>query len=190
MTHTTFRTIAVHVLAAALFASLASGCSEPAQAAEVTPPAQPRVEAPAPVLEPSVPEVVEPAMEDAVEDPVEEPSAELHVRESVRARRMLLARRVEAREPVSPATTFSASNERLYAFFELQNSSDEDQFLSVTFEGPDGRSTGHVELEVPAESWRWRTWAWSQHVNEPGSWRAELRTEAGELVAAHDFFVE
>ncbi len=187
------RTTTAFALTAILIASLA-GCSESARAAtpapttELAPAASEDTETPAEITE--TPEAIEaPAVAEAPETPsLDEPS--LHSVEGITARRMVLTRRIEDREPAAATTNFSASSERLYAFFDLRNTTDEDATLFVTFEGPGGRSTGHVELDVPADSFRWRTWAWTQHATEPGEWVAQLHDEEGELLASQPFVVE
>ncbi len=105
-------------------------------------------------------------------------------------RRAALSRRIVDREPEEVATHFAGSPGRLYAFFELSNPSEEDRAYTVRFEGPNGRSSGHVTLRVPAARRRWRTWAWTAHAQTPGSWEAQLVDESGEVVAALPFEIE
>jgi hypothetical protein len=102
-------------------------------------------------------------------------------------RRLVVSRGIEEREPVDAADTFGAKSERLYAFVELHNESDRKRTAVVTFEGPDGKRTGFVELSVPAEQPRWRTWAYSKYVTEPGTWAAVVRTPEGKLLGRTEF---
>jgi hypothetical protein len=115
---------------------------------------------------------------------------ELRSAEGVTLRRLALTRRIEGREPVMPGTTFAASSERLYAFVEASSTADEARELVVSFFGPDHRHTGVVTLTIPADAPRWRTWAYTAHANEPGSWTAEIRTKDGALVGRQRFVIE
>jgi hypothetical protein len=115
---------------------------------------------------------------------------ELRSAEGVTLRRLALTRRIEGREPVSPSTTFSASSDRLYAFVEASSTAEETRELVVSFFGPGHRHTGVVTLTIPADAPRWRTWAYTEHANEPGAWTAEVRTKDGALVGRQRFVVE
>jgi hypothetical protein len=65
--------------------------------------------------------------------------------------------------------------------------------VRITFErqreGAKGKTTGHVELAIPASSSRWRTWAKTQLIDEPGQWAAVLRDERGHELARTPFEV-
>ena len=179
--------------------SVATGCSEPAQAsavvvdesAEMLPEAGMRAEPG--VGSHAVPEVeaepvVAPVAEStAVRRPEREPS--LRTVDGVSVRRMMLSRAIEEREPVSPSTEFRASSDRLYAFFDLRNEGDEEASFLVTFEGPGGRSAGHIELRVPANAPRWRTWAYTRNATEPGEWVAQLHDVDGHLLGSRAFII-
>ena len=106
--------------------------------------------------------------------------------------RELIASAIEAREPVL-AESVSVSQAPLFAFAELENAGNSAQRVRVTFErqgeGAKGKSVGHVELAIPASSARWRTWAKTQLVDEPGQWAAVLRDEQGHELARTPFEV-
>ena len=208
MTHPTptLRTALFHLAAAGLVASLFAGCDDAAPAPEAEPTATPASALPSaptpdeqPLLAATAPAAAAPSSarlegpsgaELSAPEEVAPRGPELRRVGDVAVRRMALSRWVEAREPVDPDDVFTASSDRLYAFFDVRNDGEDEAYLSVTFEGPAGRSTGHVELSVPAGAPRWRTWAWTRHATEPGTWQAVLRDEGGALLARHDFVVE
>lgn len=179
--------------------SVASGCSEPAQASALV--VDEAAEMPA-AIERELPEAgmrAEPIAEaepiavpnPTVEEPeVAEPEApSLRSAEGVSVRRMMLSRTIEDREPVAPSTEFHASSDRLYAFFDIRNENDEEATFLVTFDGPGGRSAGHVELSVPADVGRWRTWAYTRNATEPGEWVAQLHDVDGNLLGSQAFTI-
>ena len=103
------------------------------------------------------------------------------------ARRVILARSVRGREPVNPTRVLQPVDAPVYAFFELTNLGGEARAPVVVFIGPDGIERGHIELQVPANTPRWRTWAFSRNVTLAGEWRVELRGEDGNIVAEQEF---
>ena len=105
-------------------------------------------------------------------------------------RRAAMTRGVENREPTDATELFVSSDERLYAHMAVRNTSDDTRFLYVTFERPDGTTTGHVELEIPANVYRWRTWAYTRHAQMPGEWTTVVRDADDHLVAEIPFTVE
>lgn len=119
-----------------------------------------------------------------------EPSPELGAHAGVTVRRMAVTRTIEGREPVDGGTTFVASHDKLYAFVDIRNEGDELEIVHVTFERPDGRTTGHVELDIPANVGRWRTWAFTRHAQMPGDWVAVLATDDGVVIGRVPFSVE
>ncbi len=106
-------------------------------------------------------------------------------------RRVAVARAIEEREPIDPASTFLAEDAKLFAHFELTNrEGTEDRHPMVVFVGPDGQDRGLIELDVPAGAPRWRTWAYSRNIRMPGEWRVELRDEDGQVLTDHEFTIE
>jgi hypothetical protein len=107
-------------------------------------------------------------------------------------KRFVIASAVESREPVL-AERVSVSTRPVFAFAELENAGDYEQKVRVTFElqggASKGKSVGHVELAIPASSTRWRTWAKTELVDQPGQWAAVLRDERGHELARTPFEV-
>jgi hypothetical protein len=112
------------------------------------------------------------------------------VADGLRVRRLIVALGVEDREPVGAASRFDAGNDRIYSFMELANESETARQVVVTFERDDGTSVGHIAVNVPARVPRWRTWAWSNRVNTPGTWTAVVSTPDGTELGRERFEVE
>ncbi len=195
------RNMTLGVLAgSAVMFAVAVGCGErsstpapeptaalPASSGEQTDEAKTEAE-PAPTEIEPAPAVAEPAPEPEPEGPA---LGEAEVGESggLGVRRLVVAAGVEGREPIGAATAFEGG-QRLYAFVEAANETEEDRQLFVTFEGPEGRSVGHVALDIPADSPRWRTWAYSRMVDQPGLWEAVVQTDEGEVVGRIAFQID
>jgi hypothetical protein len=137
-------------------------------------------------FEQTIPNIAEPV-------PVEDRGAfepELGASAGLSIQRLVTATGVDKREPVAPSALFGQHDTRIYAFVEVSNESHEDETLTVHFIGPDGQVSGGIELHIPAEAPRWRTWAFTEHAKEPGLWRVEIRSSEGALVGALPFEVE
>jgi len=185
-----------------LLSSVLGGCqSEPNVSPEQL---EQQAELPAPVAEtpkpPSDSDVAivtprpEPSEHPDVEAPVapkppeqapEEPAAraELHVE------RLIVTNAVENREPVE-SDTITAGEEPVIAFIELKNPSDADGQITVTFEQEGGPKVGHVELAVPANSSRWRTWGQTRMIKSDGDWTAVVRDQDGQELGRTPFTVQ
>ena len=104
-------------------------------------------------------------------------------------RRAVVARGVEAREPVGTESPFPASGQPLYVFMEVNNP-DTELVLEVRwFHDASGHQFG--QRVTAGVSPRWRTWV--RHRVQPtqaGDWRVEVRTPGGCLAAALTFAAE
>ena len=141
--------------------------------------------------EPPVTEVAETPRVDA--KPIEtSPSfePEFETLDGLTIERLVTAPEVERREPLGPSSVFGPHDERVYAFVEVRNESEEDKTLLVHFIGPEGQVSGGIELRVPASTPRWRTWAYTRNATKPGLWRVEIRSEDGTRIGALPFEVE
>lgn len=119
-----------------------------------------------------------------------EPTPELGAHAGLTLRRMEVTRTIEGREPIDGGANFVASHDKLYAFVDIRNDTDELAFVHITFERPDGRTTGHVELDIPANVGRWRTWAFTRHAQMSGDWTAVLATDEGVVIGRVPFTIE
>ena len=105
-------------------------------------------------------------------------------------KRLVLAHSVASHEPVDVATSFSAAqNDRIYAFVEVDNPERAESQIVVTFEPEHGSPTGFVRLDVGASP-RWRTWAYTRAVHQPGTWAAVVRDRNGIELARTAFEVK
>jgi hypothetical protein len=108
----------------------------------------------------------------------------------LRIKRLVLADRIEGREPAPAKTSFRApDSDRIYAFVEVENGAAEETEITVTFEPPDGGAPrGNVTLSVGASP-RWRTWAFTRGARAAGEWTAVVRSPDGEELARTPFEV-
>jgi hypothetical protein len=107
----------------------------------------------------------------------------------LRIRRLTITSAIHDREPEDDLDSLHAGDhDRVYAFLDLENRGD-DTTVIVTFERDDGTITGDVELDIPANVARWRTWAFTRHLT-PGHWRAVVRDTEGFVVSDQAFDVE
>lgn len=179
--------IAAGAMFAGLFALSSSSASPP------TPEARPVEPVPAPALEPALatthaPRIEAPAVAPA---PAPEPSYEPELASgAIRLRRLVVATGVERHEPTGARDVFELGGQRrVYAFVDAVNETDEEVALRVTFEPERGESAGHVALEIPANVARFRTWAYTRHVYEPGRWEVVVRAPDGRVIARRPFDV-
>ncbi len=145
---------------------------------------EPEDEAPTP----SVAELDEPALEDA--ESLSPPAPELYSEGGLTLRRFALSRSVENREPIDPAFAFPNEEAPLFAFVDVANATDEERSVRVIFESPTGEQMGMVDLDVPSEAPRWRTWAYSRMITEPGEWEAVVETDDGDVIGRISFEIE
>lgn len=115
---------------------------------------------------------------------------ELETLDGLTIERLVTAPAVERREPLAASSVFGPHDEKVYAFVEVRNESEEDKTLLVHFIGPEGQVSGGIELRIPAATPRWRTWAYTRNATKPGLWRVEIRSEDGTLVGTLPFEVE
>jgi len=178
----------------------AAGCSEAKQPKSA---ALERVASTKPTLTSAVPTASpKPAEEQKSEPPVLEIAEAAPVEgersfepalqevDGITIRRLITAPEVEHREPVAASSVFGRYEERIYAFVEVSNESEDEKSLLVHFIGPDGQVSGGIELGIPPSVPRWRTWAHTKHAKEPGLWHVEVRGTDGTLLGALPFEVD
>jgi hypothetical protein len=101
-------------------------------------------------------------------------------------KRLVLSRTVKGREPGVALAQVAAGSDQLYAFVEVDNRSIDDGAIVISFEKK-GTQTGNIELKVPANQTRWRTWGWTRGVREPGQWSVVVRSAGGRELARTAF---
>ena len=77
---------------------------------------------------------------------------------------------------------------RLFAFVDVANPEKAQGEITVEFQPPKGSARGNVTLKV-GESERYRTWAFTRLAKDPGSWRAVVKNDRGEILAEESFEV-
>ena len=132
------------------------------------------------------PEHEEPTLVESQATETDRFEPELEEEGTLVVRRLITASAVERREPVAASATFSPG-EKVYAFIDARNESEEEKALVVHFIGPDGQVRGGITLEIPPQVPRWRTWAFTKRAYAPGLWRVEVRDSEGYLLAAVPF---
>ena len=81
-------------------------------------------------------------------------------------KRLVLAHGIDGREPQDASATFKSSDDRVYAFIELDNPGKVGGAISVIFEPPSGPPVAEVPLTV-GETFRFRTWAFTRKARTP-----------------------
>lgn len=99
-----------------------------------------------------------------------------------------LATALEGGAAVSPTTSFSRADGRIFAVVRLENPSSEATSVRVALERVDGPSRSGVSLEVPARR-RYRTVARFSAAQQPGRYRCVVRTEDGRELASVELTV-
>jgi hypothetical protein len=101
-----------------------------------------------------------------------------------------LAKGVEKRAPVAPGTRFAQGDfERLYAFMKVSNPAGEASEVTVGWTPEGGKERGTVTVAIGAEK-RWRTWAFTKVVKEPGKWSVVVRDKEGAVIGEAPFEIE
>ena len=92
---------------------------------------------------------------------------------------------VEDRAPVGGAERFPASVGKLMCYSEVRGATG--KVVHVWIRGD--RAVASIELQAQGE--RWRTWSEKRILPEwTGSWRVEVRTEDGTVLAKTEFTIE
>ncbi len=188
---------ALFVLAAATVA-FAFGCGDdaaPAEESAMRAPAAPAVADPEPTPAPAMPTATRapeapPRSTLLADEPPQPATREVPFVDGLVVRRVAVARAVSNREPVDPGTRFTAAAEPLFAHFELTNRAGTTaRHPLVVFVGPDGEDRGLIELDVPAGAPRWRTWAYTRKLDQPGRYQAVVRDANDRVIARAAFEV-
>lgn len=180
-------------LTISIFALLVSACSE----AEVSEPPQAEAPAPPPVAaptatEPEAPrEPAAPAVKKSEGPKVtverrDEPEVNLDAELTIK--RLVIAEGVKDREPVGAGDSFTVSDDRIYAFVEIGNAERAPSQIFVSFVREGERERGRIPLRIGASP-RWRTWAYTRLVDQPGTWQAIVRDARGREIGRADFEV-
>lgn len=107
---------------------------------------------------------------------------------ALKIKRLVVTQAVEDREPVA-VTDVVDSETPVIAFVEVASGSNEEQQVVVTFEHEAGEQVSPVNLSVPGNKPRWRTWGRTYNVNRDGRWTAVVRDSRGEELGRTEFTV-
>jgi hypothetical protein len=102
-------------------------------------------------------------------------------------KRLVIASEVKQREPVE--IDEAKIEDPVFAFVELAYDGENEAGVVVTFEHDSGKKVGFVELAIPGPSPRYRTWARTRNISEPGTWTAVVKSRDGEELARKSFTV-
>jgi Protein of unknown function (DUF2914) len=101
-------------------------------------------------------------------------------------KRFTFAHGVDAREPQDATTTFKTSDDRVYAFVEVDNPGKTEGQIEVVFQPPTGAALAPIPLTVGALP-RFRTWAFTRKAHEAGEWTVTIRDEGGRMLGRESF---
>lgn len=107
---------------------------------------------------------------------------------ALKIKRLVVTSAVEDREPVAVTDVVDAQTP-VIAFLEVASGAAEDQQVVVTFEHEAGQQVGLVNLSVPGNKPRWRTWGRTYNINRDGRWTAVVRDSRGEELGRTEFTV-
>jgi hypothetical protein len=109
---------------------------------------------------------------------------------SLSVKRFVVGRGVKDREPLLGSEPLVSDGSPIYAFVELANQHGKSQNVRVTFERRGGNErVGDVNLPVPANVARHRTWAFTRFIRAAGVWEAVLWSESGVELSRASFEV-
>lgn len=100
---------------------------------------------------------------------------------------MEIAGSVENREPVGIATTYPASQEKVYCFVELK---DVLENTAITFVWTLGANEMDSVTQQINKSSRWRTWSNKSINGMKGAWKIDVQDAAGAVLESATFKVE
>ena len=103
-------------------------------------------------------------------------------------KRLVLAHGIDGREPQEASGSFKSSDDRIYAFVELDNPARTADAISVVFEPPSGPPVAEIPLQV-GDSARFRTWAFTRRAHVAGEWTVVIRDAQHRVLARQIFTV-
>ncbi len=101
--------------------------------------------------------------------------------------RMEIAGSIENREPVGIATSFPATQEKVYCYLEFK---DVPQDSTITYVWTLGQNDMGKVTQQLKKSLRWRTWASKSLGGMKGDWKVDVLSETGAVLKSATFKVE
>ena len=106
---------------------------------------------------------------------------------SLKIKRLEVARAVKRRRPLGIGTRFTLDDERLWGYIEVINPEHPQHVWMEWFRDDQLRSRLKVRVGV---SRTWRTWSWQRLSRyDAGRWRLKVTSPSGELLAQTHFIV-
>jgi hypothetical protein len=102
--------------------------------------------------------------------------------------RIAIARDVKNREPIDVGTRFDNTEPKVFVYLDVHNTEKVPGVLYVEFVSPKAGAKGDIELSVGATD-HWRTWAFTRLAKDPGTWKARIKNDRGEVIAEESFEV-
>lgn len=115
------------------------------------------------------------------------PAAKEASEKGITIARMEIAGSIENREPAGVASTFSATQEKVWCFVEFQNVS-EDTNVNYAW-SLDGKEVDKVPQTIKASS-RYRTWSNKTIAGRKGDWKVDIIDESGAVLKSVSFKIE
>ncbi len=191
------RPIVIALALPLVLTTLVAGCSSGKDVAQATaptcPPAAVATTAPATTTA-ATPATVTPSATvastklDATPKPVAAKTDPTVTAKKLSISKIAIARDVKNREPVDVGTRFDSSEPKVFVFLDVHNTEKVPGKLFVEFVSPKKGAAGDIELSVGATD-HWRTWAFTRLAKEPGTWKARVKNEQGEVIAEQSFEV-
>ena len=100
--------------------------------------------------------------------------------------RMELAGSIENRQPSGVATSFPATQDKVYCYLELKDVA-KDQ--AITYAWTVGGQTDKVTQQIKKAA-RWRTWGNKSIAGRKGDWKVDVLDESGAVLKSATFKVE
>lgn len=117
----------------------------------------------------------------------EKPAAKEASEKGITIARMEIAGSIENREPAGIASTFSATQEKVWCFVEFQNV---DKETTVNYVWSlDGKEVDKVPQTIKAFS-KYRTWANKTIAGRKGDWKVDIMDESGMVLKSAAFKIE
>ena len=106
---------------------------------------------------------------------------------SVQVDQILFGTGIENREAVGVDTVFSADTAKVYCWVLLTGAESETQVSFVWYHGDEQMA----DVNVPVRSVRWRCWTSKTIMPEhTGTWKVEIKDEAGKVLESASFQVQ
>ena len=121
-------------------------------------------------------------------DTTENKKPELSTGEGLQLAELTVARGIESKKPLDPKTEYTLGEyDRIVAFMSVLNPAETEDEVQVSFLNVEtGKERGKVSVRIGAQK-KWRTWAFSRHINKAGKWEILVRDKDDQLLGRAPF---